>query len=247
MLRSWHAVCLALALAVTACSKSDMPPKQAMPGIGRLSGVQLSIPAEYQFFPVEYDGDEIWARPPKRHAPGPDVPIRSFSLLLHLPDFGPRIKGNEVSWLGQSGRDARNDEWIQVGVKPADGIGNDPAQWFSGLIQRRMEMQIARIHSKANWYFRREPKPVYGLINEKKIGPDYSKISIENNETFYDPKRATTYIVCTTGPGGADLCQHEFIIAELGALVTVDYARTNLREWGNIQSNVRHIVLSFRI
>jgi hypothetical protein len=238
--------CFVLLLLSAGCSKSE-PAKPPAPGIGRLQGVRMEIPDEYQFFSVEYEVDEIWTNPPKRHAPGPDVPIRSFSLLLHLPDFAPQNKENEASWLGWKGQDARNNEWIQVGVTPLDGIGKDPARWFSGYIDRLMDGQVEWTWGKANWYFEREGKLVHGLVNEKKIGPDYSKISTsDNTETFYDPQRATTYIVCGTGAGGTKFCRHRFVIPDINALVTASYAKNNLASWRDIQDNVCRIVLSFR-
>lgn len=234
-------------LTVCGCRKQDAPQKQAVPGIGRLGGVRISIPAEYQFFPVEYMGDDIWARPPKHHARGEDVPIRSFSILLHLPDFAPRTGANEDSWSGKYGETAKDNDWIQVGVEPTVGIGDDPAQWFSWFIRQRMDAQVEWIAGKANWYFQKEAGLVFGLVNEKKVGPDYSKISVDNKEVLYDKNRTTTYIVCGAGAGGAKFCKQEFLIFEIGALASVHYAKENLKSWTTIQKNVRRIVLSFRV
>ncbi|WP_153099062.1 hypothetical protein [Paraburkholderia hayleyella] len=62
--------------------KDKIDSHTAQPGIGSINGIQVVIPAEYKFFPVQYKGDEIWINPPVRHAPGADVPIESFGLLL---------------------------------------------------------------------------------------------------------------------------------------------------------------------
>ena len=214
--------------------------------MGTIHGVRMVIPAEYKFFGVEYEGDDIWSSPPRRHTPGPDVPIRSFGILLHLPDFAPLNDANRDSWAGRKGHDAKVNEWTQVDVKPIDGVWKDTARWFSEFfITRRMEGKVEwrRNH---DWYFEKQPKSVYGLVNEKLIGPDYSEISVWNEEIFYDPLRSTTYIVCGAGAGGTKFCHQTFIIPELGVLIDANYAKNNLKNWRDIQENVRRIVISFK-
>jgi hypothetical protein len=235
---------VALTLATAGCSRAE-PTKPQTPGMGTIHGVRMVIPTEYQFFGVEYEGDDIWARPPKRHPPGPDVPIRSFAIMLHLPDFAPLNDKNRGSWVGLKGQEAKRDEWTQVDIQPIDGIGSDPARWFSGLIERQKIGQISW-RPKHDWYFQKNPDMVYGLINEKKIGPDYSKISVDNIEIFYDPLRSTTYIVCGAGAGGPKFCHQTFIIPELGVLIAANYATSNLKYWRDIQENIRRIVISFK-
>jgi hypothetical protein len=215
-------------------------------GIGAVHGVRIRIPAEYKFFPVEYEGDEIWARPPRRHAPGPDVPISSFSLLLHLPDFGPLTSLNRASWAGLKGLDAKYNEWIVVGAEPKDGIGQDSSRWFSGFIGRRMDAEVDW-RRKQGWHFERQPGLVNGLVYEKKIGPDYSKISGDNVDIFYDVNRATTYIVCSTGAGGAKSCDQWFVIEKLGLVARAYYARDNLDKWLEIQRNTVKLIDSFSL
>jgi hypothetical protein len=235
-----------ICLFASACSRGDGG-SQPAPGIGSIYGTRIVIPAQYKFFPVEYEGDDIWARPPTRHVPGPDVPIRSFSLLLHLPDFAPLNRENRASWLGLKGEDARSNEWINAGIQPLRNIDKaHPDRWFSDFfITRQMQGELGwRVQQ--GWYFHRQSDTIYGLVNEKKIGPDYSKISGENTEVFYDPDRATTYIVCGTGAGFTKFCDQHFTIPELSVLVDVFYAKQNLASWKTIQDNVRHLVLSFR-
>ncbi|WP_368623868.1 hypothetical protein [Paraburkholderia sp. BR13444] len=235
---------VAFSLGTAGCSRVE-PAKPPMPGMGTIHGVRMVIPAEYKFFGVEYEGDDIWARPPKRHAPGPDVPIRSFSIMLHLPDFAPLNDSNRDSWIGRKGRDARRNEWTQVDIQPIDGIGSDPGRWFSDLIDRQKIGQISW-RPKHDWYFQKSPNAMYGLINEKKIGPDYSKTSVDNIEIFYDPLRSTTYIVCGAGAGGPKFCHQTFTIPELGILLDANYAKDNLKYWREIQKNTRRIVISFK-
>ncbi len=234
----------ALCLATTACSKTD-PKTASAPGMGTIHGIRMVIPAEYKFFGVEYEGDEIWARPPKRHQPGPDVPIRSFSILLHLPDFAPLNDGNRDSWIGLKGPDARRNEWTDVGIQPIDDIPKNSAEWFSSLITRQMKGKI-EWRVAHDWYFEKQPDLVDGLVMEKLIGPDYSKISVDNIDIFFDPLRSKSYIVCGTGAGGPKYCNQTFFIPDLGVIVDATYARNNLKEWRNIQKNIEQIVLSFK-
>jgi hypothetical protein len=233
-----------MTVALARCSKEKA---LNQPGIGSIHGVRIMIPAEYKFFPVEYQGDEIWANPPRRHAPGPDVPISSFSLLLHLPDFGPLNSSNRASWAGLNGREAKRNEWIVTGGEPIDGIGRDSSQWFSGFIGRMMGAE-SDWRRKQGWHFERQPGLVNGLVYEKKIGPDYSKISTDNIDIFYDANRSTTYIVCgagVTAPGGAHSCTQWFLIEKLGLLASAYYTRANLDRWMEIQRNVVELVDSF--
>jgi hypothetical protein len=240
--------CLAIGLILTACQKESGVTLQ-QPGIGALHGSRISIPPEYQFFPVEYVGDDIWARPPKRHDPGPEVPIRSFSILLHLPDFAPRNQSNEASWIGANRGDAHTKEWINVDVQPLDNIDTKNShRWFSEFfITRQMDGQISWTRGQENWYFVRQENQVFGLINEKKVGPDYSIPHPDNTETFYDPARGKVYIVCGTGAGFKKYCHQYFIIPELSAVIDVFYEKNNLSSWETIQKKVNSLVLSFHV
>jgi hypothetical protein len=228
-----------------ACSKGNGRQPDP-PGMGAIHGVRMVIPAEYKFFGVEYEGDDIWAHPPKRHSPGPDVPIRSFSILLHLPDYAPLNEANDASWAGLKGHDAKVNEWTQIDIKPIDGVWKDTAKWFSDfLIARQMEGKLEQ-QVEHDSYFKRESMLTHGLVNEKIVGPDYSKISIRHVEVFYDPHRSSTYIVCGTGAGGTKFCNQTFLIPELGVLVNANYAKSNLINWEDIQKNVCRIILSFK-
>ncbi|SIO54679.1 hypothetical protein SAMN05444172_3148 [Burkholderia sp. GAS332] len=230
-----------MTVALARCSKEKA---LNQPGIGSIHGVRIMIPAEYKFFPVEYQGDEIWANPPRRHAPGPDVPISSFSLLLHFPDFRPLKSENRASWVGLNGREAKYNEWIVIGAERITGIGRDSSKWFSGFIGRRMDAEIDW-RRKKGWHFERQAELVNDLVYEKKIGPDYSKISGDNVDIFYDANRSTTYIVCGAGAGGAKSCDQWFVIENLGLLVRAYYARKNLDKWMEIQRHVVELIDSF--
>ncbi|WP_429295216.1 hypothetical protein [Paraburkholderia atlantica] len=236
---------VAFSLGTAGCSRVE-PAKPPMPGMGTIHGVRMVIPAEYKFFGVEYEGDDIWARPPKRHAPGPDVPIRSFSIMLHLPDFAPLNDSNRDSWIGRKGHDAKRNEWTQVGIHPIEGVWKDTGRWFSdfyitGHMEGKIEQQFER-----DSHFNKEPTLVHGLVNEKIVGPDYSIVSIRHVEIFYDPNRSTTFIVCGTGAGGPNYCHQTFLVPELGVLVDAVYAKSNLKYWGDIQKNLTRIVISFK-
>jgi hypothetical protein len=239
---------LVVALALTSIWEQFSREKaRKQPGIGAIHGIRIMIPAEYKFFPVEYEGDEIWAQPPQRHAPGPDVPISSFSLLLHLPEFGPLNEANRASWMGRKGDDARRKEWIVAGGEPIEGVGQDSSKWFSGFIERRMHGEVDW-RRKQGWHFERQSDLVNGLVFEKKIGPNYSKISTNNVDIFYDVNRSSTYIVCGTGAivaGGANTCEQWFLVGRLDVLVSVSYTRANLDKWMEIQDNVIKLIDSF--
>ncbi|CAB3752663.1 hypothetical protein [Paraburkholderia solisilvae] len=221
-------------------------PNSSRSGIGSIHGTRFVIPSEYQFFPVEYEGDEIWGRPPKRHIPGPDIPIRAFSILLQYPDFSPVNRENRRSWSGRKGSFTRENEWIDVQVEPVKELGSDVPAWFKRFIANRMDAEISW-RPKHDWYFERQFELVYGLVKEKKVGPDYSKISVSNVEVFYDKERSGTYISCGAGAGGMKFCEQEFIIPELGVIASVHYAKNDLENWKIIQDEVTRIVLSFRV
>jgi hypothetical protein len=236
-------ILVSLFLTLSVCSQGKKP-NSSRPGIGSINGTRFVIPAEYKFFPVEYEGDDIWAQPPKRHAPGPDVPIRGISLLLHYPDIVPLNKENRSSWDGRKGAAAKDNEWIVAGIEPTREIGKNSALWFSRFIDGRMDAQISW-RSKRDWYFEKQPDLVFGLVNEKKIGPDYSKISVDNVEVFYDEDRSKTYIKCGAGAGGTKFCNQEFFIEKYGLLVDAFYAKENLRSWNMVQIELTRLILSF--
>jgi hypothetical protein len=212
------------------------------PGIGSINGIRIVIPAEYKLFPVEYEGDEIWENPPQRHRPGPDVPIRSFSILLHFPDYAPLNSENRISWVGRSSEN--DNSWIDVGVDPLEKSPDSSPDWFSGYIERMMKSEINGSHEPV-WFFERSSALSHGLIHERKMGPDYTKMSIDNVDVFYDVNRSETYVVCGAGAGGPKFCHQRFVMPELGGLVDVHYARENLPKWKEIQDNVKRLIGSF--
>ncbi|WP_153099397.1 hypothetical protein [Paraburkholderia hayleyella] len=209
----------------------------AQPGIGSINGIQVIIPAEYKFFPVQYKGDEIWSNPPVRHAPGPDVPIESFSLLLHYPDFAPLNRSNQASWLGRSGEKTQRLEWITVGINPWQNSKNQtPAAWFKKYIDLSINIEETRF----------QPGLFFGLQHEKSFKPVNPNSKLGRKEIFYDHDKKSTYIECGDGSNPPEICDHTFIVPEIEAIVDVRYAKENLEHWENIQQKISELIVSFR-
>jgi hypothetical protein len=156
----------------------------------------------------------------------------------------PLSHQNRESWYGRKGKNARANEWIIVGVEPITNIDTDTRAWFSRFIHNSMDAQLSG-RFRRSWYFERQTNPVYGLINEKKIGPDYSTISSDNEEVFYDRDRSKVYIKCSVNPNIIKTCEQEFIIPKLEILAKIHYGKDNLKDWNLIQDEITRIVLSF--
>ncbi|WP_174769683.1 calcium-binding protein [Paraburkholderia bonniea] len=207
--------------------------KPAEPGIGSMNGVRLVIPADYQFFMIQYEGDRIWANPPVRHPPGPDVPIVEFTLLLHYPDFSPLNRSNQASWLGIKGSKAKNDEWIVVGVEPDVQTEKDPSVWFPKMIGRFLDGENTEV----------QPELFFGLVSEKGKKIIDSEERSGEKEYFYDPGKTIAYIECNKYAVAS--CKHWFAISEIKAIVKIRYSKNNLKDWRKIQEKITGMIASF--
>lgn len=89
------------------------------PKLGAVHGVPLAIPANYLFFPVEYEGEDSWA--PKKTKPvrTPESEISSFSVYVHWPTLLPREDSNEASYKNSfKTLGLRPHDWLMISIEP---------------------------------------------------------------------------------------------------------------------------------
>lgn len=89
------------------------------PKLDAVHGVRLAIPANYLFFPVEYEGEDSWAPKKTRPVRTPESEISSFSVYVQWPTLLPRQDSNEESYQDRfKTRGLRPHEWLMISVEP---------------------------------------------------------------------------------------------------------------------------------
>jgi hypothetical protein len=228
------------------------------PAVGNIGGIRLAIPPAYLFGPVAYKGDDVWKPAPgnRKHAPSFANEIENFAILVRLRDFRPiettrdRQDYQQVESNIAPAVLPTQNRWILVGIKSSaasispdcrrgvrcyfDGIRKDAAGWGPFVLQRERVYELDHYLSLHT--------PTLG-----KPGGGF-------DEFFYAPSGENTLITCSNKPmtpaphARLAFCDHDFVISELGVLVTVHYddpAKEELPRWRDVEQNIRRIVTSF--
>jgi hypothetical protein len=247
-----------VSLAVVACIRPSsnshrIPPDT--PTLGNLNGISMTIPYKYQFFPIEYEGDDIWdaewEKKNRNRIAKPDMKIRAFSLLLHLPDYAPLSNENGYSWRHNKTPYEFNPDWITVGVT----WNNNRAKlmekdWFRRYVERSKEANL--MPQLANWHYEIADENIYGLIHERLVGPtptDFLFSSQSTHKDFYsDAQHRTSKIECQrmhVKPFAVTTCEQTYVIPELDSFITIEYNQQHLTEWRQLQDKVSLIIEEF--
>lgn len=230
---------------------------------GRINGIKVAIPQQYQHFSPEYLGESPWIP----HGPRPkrtfDSPMRSFSVYVQLPDMKPRSPETEASFL-ESFKKVDNP-WISAGVDVAL-VGENPPPPEEGI--RRLAVHVLRAYDpmRKNCRFVRQPELRYGLAEYVTQCPDLEALlreeervgrSREGASWFYeriyieaDSKEHPVFIRCGFLPPenkeGLGSCQHYFPVPELKVIGHVTYHTEFLRQWRDTQIKLQKLFVSFR-
>lgn len=249
-----------VSLVVAACVRSSDESKRINPNtptLGKLNGVEMSIPSKYQFFPVVYEGDDIWnpqwIEQNLNRVPTKGMKIQSFSLLLHLPDFSPINPDNSSSWRHKINHDGFNENWITVEVNwnRFNNIVDQP-DWLKGVVER--SKAAGYTFALYTWRYELADENVYGLRHESLAkssvnDPEFHRWSA-HQELYYDAKNWRAKIDCermSVEPFSVFTCEQTYVLPELNSIVKIYYNPKNLKDWRKIQTEVTAIIKQFEI
>lgn len=231
---------------------------------GRINGIKVAIPVQYQHFGPEYLGESPWIP----HRPRPnrtfDSPMRSFSVYVQLPDMKPRGLETEASF--QDSFKNIDNLWVSGHVDVAT-VGENPPPPEVGI--RRLAAHVLREYDpmRKNCRFVRQPELRYGLVEYITQCPDLEALlreeervgrSREGATSFYEriyieanPRDQPVYIRCGFLPPenkrGLGSCKHYFPVPELNVIGDVSYRTKHLAEWHDIQTKLQKLFASFRV
>ncbi|CAB3799661.1 hypothetical protein [Paraburkholderia fynbosensis] len=224
------------------------------PTFGKLNGMPMAVPVKYQFFPIEYEGDDIWnaewLRKNRNRVPTPDMKIRTFSLLLHLPDYAPFNSENGDSWHHQKNRYGFNQDWITVGIMWNNNRGKIHEKgWFKHYIDDVRESNV-KFSSAASHY--EIAQNIYGLHHEVMVGASSNDRQFSwqsmHKDFYADIQDQSAKIECeqmVVPPYVPTTCEQTFIIPELDSFVDIKYNPQHLKDWRQIQKQVTSMVKTF--
>jgi hypothetical protein len=227
------------------------------PALGNLNGITMAIPAKYQFFPVVYEGDDIWnaewIKKNSNRAPTTDMKISSFSLLLHFPDYAPFDANNGGSWRHQENRYGFNQDWITVAVHWNNHQAKlEERDWFARYIDRSKEGNLPFASSGSRYEIADEN--IYGLRHEVLVGPkltqDESFAQSWHKDFYSDVHDWSTKIECkrmSVKPFSVFTCEQTYVLSEFDSLITIEYNPQHLKDWRKIQEQVSQIIRRFEI
>ena len=227
------------------------------PTLGNLNGVKMAIPLKYQFFPIEYEGDEIWnsewQKKNRDRTPTPDMKIRVFSLLLHLPDYSIFNKENAKNWHHQSSQIGLNQDWITVNVAWQENIINlGHKDWLKGFIVRGKHIYSTR--PSTDWHYEVAEENVYGLRHETLVGstPTFFDFDMQSShkELYYDEQGWSSEIECQrmiVEPFSESTCTQTYILPDLNSIISIEYNPQHLKNWREIKERTTSIIRQFEI
>ncbi len=243
------------------------------PRLGAAHGVRLAIPANYLFFPVEYEGEDSWA--PKKTKPvrTPESEISSFSVYVQWPTLLPRQDSNEESYQDSfKTRGLRPHEWLMISVEPHNLKPPTSPGGINYMLEDRPDNYLGRRTRSSldlldptdpgrpkdlspQVHFEYRAQPALGLQSAIPVGPGTEWSDNHWNNAIYwqgiPGAVVTTYIQCTRGKNvyGNELagdCKHSFELKEFKANVQVNYTANLLPQWQSIEEQARRLMLSFR-
>lgn len=238
---------LASAFLVLYASTHENNPSPSVRAIGNVGGVSVAIPREYIFFPIVYEGEDIWSGKRLWGNPTPETPIGQISLLVKLPDMQPdsSIDGKEKAAVF---RWEDKPEWLDVRIETHYG---DENPWAKAVAIRIKDHVSSDRY--VGWKYEVSGKR-YGLTEELLVGGIESRRKdrwLQDENLMYDEDVWSTYIQCNTNELKFKMkrrCTQSFSLKpKVNAFVKVEYDASHLKDWKLIQERVSALVYSFTI
>lgn len=254
---------LLASVCLTACDNNHAELQSTIPSIvmaqpsaqghsvGSLNGVRVRIPAEYQFFGVQYEGENAFDKTTWRKAPATvDTTITSFSILLRASNFEPRRTSQDhKDWVADGYYIGPETRWFTVGGVPDYEPHKTPqlrvSEWRTRIIEG-WKVKPSQHDAKTSMQLH------YGLqLDEPVLRPGSPKpYSPEIVIYTTRPDSPLQTLIHCQPPGEKDInplwnCEQGFDVKGARAGVRVRYQIDQLPRWQEIQTKVSAIVSSF--
>lgn len=236
------AVCVALLFFLVARNTGTAD----APAIGNINGIKVSIPKNYLFGWVQYEGQEP-LDPFPVSTPTFDSKILHFAMLLRLSNFQPITTPQDKADYDESmSRVFPDYKEMWLGV----GFHLDTYNPKDGLLK----------HVVTNWEkdgaergpYIKQKSPVDGLVYENSVRPAETKIPRSPHYAFfYDETTYKTFIHCQSHtqyvPPYATFtdCHHLFVVPEFKIVAEAIYTKKDLPRWREIEEETKKIIHSF--
>ncbi|MDO3524302.1 hypothetical protein [Ralstonia pseudosolanacearum] len=214
------------------------------PAIGHLGGIPVSIPRPYAHF-LEYDGDPGFTEP--RKGPRPERTfesgIRSFGFKVHYPDMEVASAANLDKQKSES---IYTSTWLSIGISSNSDY---PGQHYP-------EGQVLGMDNR-HYKYKQTNTSEYGLETYVPINVDETARKkgsgaadmFDYNIYYYKNSsgRIDAYITCINVKHEAAICEHQFnLFPDMKAGVSINYRRSLLKDWREIQSSVSNVIFGFK-
>ncbi len=244
--------CLYIVFQTSSLSNPFEPPEMAAAKyasrdvVGDLGGVPVNIPRHFANY-VEYEGDPGWgekrkgSKPKRTH----QSKLTSFGYYTRFPDMAGESSFELVK--DKSSYSIHTTPWINVGITTGNIYPGD------GFLDR---LAAAMINSSSSYeQYEQLPEMEHGLTVYVAGGIDHQtnkpyREHSQAKDVFLhrdNTNRVATYIDCSNRLGGSQPCQHTFSLdPHMHAKVYVQYRRTQLPHWREIQQAVTQQILGFK-
>lgn len=213
--------------------------------LGNSYGVNIRIPSEYQFFPVEYKNDKKTDK--KSGITGFNRQIESFSLLVRLPDMRPRDPSNENEIESQLKTNNRFYPWFNIS---ADAIKFTEPYFYWGSEWIGRIKDLGYYYEKNGMYYKESDEKLYGLSSLILMGADKNPFKKHSRTLFYEEKTMDVIIECDTSPkpspAAKELCKIRFPIYEMNLMVKYSFYRENIASWSENKNRVYKLISGFK-
>lgn len=218
--------------------------------IGDLGGMKVNIPSYYVEL-LEYEGDPGWSG--KRKGPKParthQSRMTSFGVMARYPDMAGL--SSPAMWADKDKYTVADTPWIDLTVL------SGPIYPGDGWLDRGAQHVIDGVRTSSSDDFKKEGDKQFGgldlyvLQGESINGTPAREDSVTGNDIYIQQDErghVKTYISCSNAKYPAVLCEHAFSMEDDGLRiqVSIQYRRTMLAHWQDIQEKARRLILSWK-
>ncbi len=259
---------LLISICLSACDSNHAEPQSTVPSIvmaqpgargyavGSLNGVKVRIPAEYQFFGVQYEGENAFDKTTWRKMPATmDTPITEFSILLRASNFEPRRNPQDhKDWVAEGSNFENKTDWLNIGVQHHSAANITPRTFVDKWHSSTVEQLHTRGAGGLIYDLKTQPDSLYGLqvnIPIERPNQPQPKFKWHEDHLYLTPKESKEQAVVSCTPPEEHhpkkiwFCEQRFLLARIASTVTVRYRIDQLPRWQEIQTKVSVIVNSF--